>query len=235
MLLFSTRGEMPSGSGEMPVLVIRADGVQCWRDARSGRTFPLVAGAEDPPGDTDTDRDRSTEDDADDTHETWDEERARRTIARQRDEAKTLKARLKEMDDLKARLKQHDDDKLSETERTAARLADLERSNAERDTELQDMRNRRAIDKAAHTAGAADADDVYRLLDPADFEHDDKGDVTNAEALVKDLLEKKPYLKGKAATTAVPGTPRSNGTQSHDDRVKENIKKLQASGRYEPL
>lgn len=217
---------------ETPVLV-SIDGVPFWQ-ASDGRTFPRIAGAEDP----------SPDDAADDEHgeesaDAYDKDRAFKTIQKLRANEKAARdaarAVARERDELKAKQKQADDEQLSETERLRNRTAELERIADEKDRELKDARNRTAIERAAVKAGAVDPEDFHRLLNAANFDLDDKGNLLNAEALVKSLLKDKPYLAARAGANGVPATPRSNGTQTHEDRVKENIAKLRASGDYDPL
>jgi hypothetical protein len=222
----STKGETPNGAGEMPVLV-KINGIPFWQ--ASGRTFPVVAGAEDPPPGDGKDGKSS---DGDPTPpkggdggegEEFDKDRAIATIRKLRENERATKAQLKELEDLRKRVKDIDDKDKSESERLQARNAELEREKADLERERQETRNVRAIERAATKAGAADPEDVYRLLDSSEFKHDEDGILMNAEELVTALLKKKPYLVGKSnGTTAVPGTPRSNGTPSHDDQVNKN-------------
>lgn len=228
-------GEMP-GAGEMPILV-HINGVPMWRDAASGRTFPQVAGAEDPP--PDTNNGDTGEDGDDESGDDFDKDRALKTINKLRAQEKAAKAdaraAAKERDELRAKQKKADDEQLSETERLRARTAELEAAATAKDRELQETKNRHEVERAATKAGLADPEDAHSLLKASDFEHDETGNVTNADKLVTALLKAKPYLAGKASSSGVPGTPRSNGTQTHEDRVKENIDKLKASGVYDPL
>lgn len=233
MYTSTNKGEMP-GAGEMPILV-HIYGVPMWRDVTSGRTFPLVAGAEDPPPDTDTDKDKP--DSGDPPTEKWDEERARRTIDKQREEAKALRAQLRELDALKAKDAQREREKLSETERLAAEKADLEKKLAERESAMREMRTEQAIERAATSHGAQKPAIVARLIDRSELEYDGDGNPTNAEDLVKALLKAEPYLAAKSGgTTGVPGSPRPNGQQmSQEDRVKANMDILRALPDRQPL
>jgi hypothetical protein len=232
VLQSQTKGETPDRFGEMPLLV-NINGIPFWQ--ASGRTFPVVAGAEDPPpggaNNDDGDADAESDDSADD----YDKDRAFRTIQKQRADLKAVREReriaARERDELKAKQRERDEAELSETERLKARAAELEREKVDLERERQEARNVRAVEKAATKHGAADPEDVFKLLDSSKFEHDSDGNLINAEDLVKTLLKDKPYLAGKG-TNGVPGTPRSNGTQSHEDRVKENEQKLRASGLY---
>jgi len=218
-------------AGETPILV-RINGSPYWQT--SGRTFPLVAGAEDPPpaGAKTEDPPKPKEGDGD--GDDFDKPRALATIKKLRDQEKSLKDQLKELDTLKAEQKKRDDAEKSEAEKLKEQIAELERKATTAEQRLTDQRNRNALERAATKAGLADPDDV-RLLDAKDFEHDTDGNLTNADELVKALLKAKPYLAAKTNGTGVPGTPRSNGTQTHEDRVDQARKELRASGQYAPL
>lgn len=228
----STNSQVLSADGETPIRQVTINGSPYWQ--ASGRTFPQVAGAEDPPADAGTDKDRT--DSSDPPAEKWDEERARRTIDKQREEAKTLRAQLRELDALKAKDAQREREKLSDTERLAAEKADLEKQLAERDTAMREMRTEQAIERAATAQGARKPAIVARLVDRSELEYDRDGNPINADDVVKALLKAEPYLAGTgSAATGVPATPRGSGPLGHEDRVKANIEKLRASGDYQPL
>lgn len=232
----TNKGEMP-WAGEMPILV-RINGVPMWRDVTSGRTFPQVAGAEDPPpADTDN-ADKDADPSAD---EKWDEDRAKKAFAalreKEREREKASRAQAKETADLKARLAQYEREKLSETERLAAEKADLEKEVAEHKATLREMRTVHAIEQAATTQGARKPGIVARLIDKSTIQYDSDGNPLNAEELVKDLLKAEPYLVGTGGggSSGVPASPRSNGTLTRDDEVKKNKQELEASPHYQPL
>lgn len=231
-----TKSQVLSVDAEMAIRQVIINGAPFWQ-ASNGRTFPQVAGAEDPPADTNTGD--TGEDGDDDSGDDFDKDRALKTIQKLRANEKAAKeaarTAAKERDELRAKQKKADDEQLSETERLRARTTELEAAAAAKDRELQETRNRTAIERAATKAGVVDPEDVHRLLNADSFEHDETGNVTNAEQLVKDLLKAKPYLAAKVGANGVPPTPRSNGTQTHEDRVKEAEQTLKASGRYAPL
>lgn len=233
-----TNSQVLSADGQVLFRQVTINGVPCWQ-ASTGRTFPQVAGAEDPPAGANSDDGDAGDDDASDSADDFDKDRAFRTIQKQRADLKAArereKAAARERDELKAKQQKADDAELSETERLRKQNTELEREKADLERTRQEERNTRAIERAATKLGAADPDDVFKLLTQSEFEHDADGNVTNAEKLVAALLKAKPYLAAKAGTNGVPATPRSNGTQSHEDRVKENQDKLRASGLYAPL
>lgn len=230
-----TKSQVLSVDAEMAIRQVIQNGVPCWQ-ASSGRTFPQVAGAEDPPADTNT---GDTGDDSDDeSGDDFDKDRALKTIQKLRANEKAAREReraaSKERDELRAKQKKADDEQLSETERLRARTAEQEAALAAKDRELQETRNRHEIERAAAKAGLADPEDAHSLLKAADFEHDDDGNIKNADKLVAALLKAKPYLAAKT-TNGVPGTPRANGTQTHEERVKATTDILRGLPERQPL
>lgn len=229
----STSGEMLR-TGEMPVLVTIGN-IPHWQ-SRNGRTFPLVAGAEDPPpaGAKTEDPPKSKEGEGSGDDD-FDKPRAMATIKQLRDREKALKDQLKELDTLKADQKKREDAEKSEADRLKEQLAEAERKRTETERELQDTRTRQAIERAAQKAGAADPEDVFALLKPSEFDVDENtGTIKNADKLVEALMKAKPYLAGKT-TSGVPGTPRSNGQATRDAGVKEAEEKLIATRQYQPF
>lgn len=239
MLKSKANSEMLSADGEMPLRLVTINRIPYWQ-SRSGRTFPLVAGAEDPPP-ADADKDKPKGDppkksDGGDEGDDFDKPRAMATITKLRESEKKLKDQLKELDTLKAKQKERDDAEKSEAEKLKEQLAEVQRKSEETARELQETRTRQAIERAAVKAGAADPDDIYRLLNQDSFVTDDSGQLTNADTLVKDLLKAKPYLAGKPnGTSGVPGTPRANGNVSPEQVLKADQEELRQSGRYNPL
>jgi hypothetical protein len=212
---------------EMPVLVY-INRAPYWQ-ASDGRTFPLVAGAEDPPPDHNTDEDHTEGDD-------FDKDRALATIRRQRDEAKTLRAQLKELESLKAKERERQDADKSEAEKLRIRLEEAQAKLAERDAAFRRAQVEQVIERMARKHNARKPEHITKLIDHTALTLDDEGNPTNAEDLVKDLLKAEPYLVGKVeATNGVPSTPRPSAPQGHDDRVRDNRAKLAATGDYNPL
>lgn len=229
-----TNGETPDGIGETPVLVNVNNVPRYWRDA-NGRTFPLIAGAEDPPDD------EHNEDDAD--AEAFDKDRALETIRKQRARERArdaeFKATQRELAALKAREQERADADKSELEKTQARLAEREKAHAEAEAKLRRMQITTTIERAARKFNARNPEVVAKLIDGAALEFDASGEPTNAEKLVKDLLAAEKYLVADGRTessTGVPSTPRStNQPRGHDDLVREKRNALIATGDYQPL
>lgn len=238
----STNGQVPSADGQVSFRQVFIDGAPFWQ-ASSGRTFPVVAGGEDPPGDgkrADTGADEAEQESADD----YDKERGFRKIQAQaadlqklKAERDALRAQTRELDALKAKDALREREKLSETERLAAEKADLEKKLADHETAMREMRTEHAIERAATSQGARKPGIVAKLIDRSALQYDGDGSPTNVEDLVKELLKAEPYLvgKGDAASTGVPGSPRSNGAISRDDQVNKNREELRGSPLYQPL
>jgi hypothetical protein len=216
---------------QVSLRLVELNRVPFWQ-ASTGRTFPVIAGAEDPPADEHTDE----TDDAPQDGSTG--AQADPQIARLRREAAEARIKLREanatLDALKAEDQKRKDAEKSEVERLRDQLAETERKREAAERQHKDALVRQEIERAAAKAGAADPEDVYALLKPSDFDIDDTGVIKNADKLVDALLKGKPYLVAKS-TNGVPATPRSNGTQTHEDRVTQNKQKLAASGDYSPL
>jgi hypothetical protein len=203
--------------------------------ASNGRTFPVIAGAEDPPppGEHSDETDGSSHEDGSAGAQ------ADPQIARLRREAADTRVKLREataaLDALKAEDQKRKDAEKSEVERLRGQLAETERKREEAERQHKDALVRQAIERAASKAGAADPEDVYALLKPADFELDDNGTIKNADKLVEALMKAKPYLAGKPVAQTVPGTPRSNGQPGREEKVKEAEEKLIATRQYQPF
>lgn len=215
--------------GEMPVLV-NINGVPHWQ-ASTGRTFPLVAGAEDPPADA------NTEDEEADA-EKFDKDRALDTIRKQREREKAQAAELKvaraEAATLKAKEQQRADADKSELEKAQTRLAEREKAHAEAEAKLKRMTIGQAIERAARKHNARNPEVVARLIEQDDLEFDDAGEPTNAEDLVKKILKDEPYLVGKTeGSTGVPASPRSNGSPGREEKIAKLRDEMRASGNYQ--
>jgi len=236
-----TNSQVLSADGETLFRLVNINGIPCWQ-AQTGRTFPVIAGAEDPPpGDSKGDEGKGDppgkkpEGSADGDDGDFDKDRALATIRKLRELEKTSKAERQELDALRKKVKESEDAQKSEAERLKEQLAEATRKADDTARELQETRNRQAIERAAVKAGAADPDDVFRLLDPSEFERDDEGKLTNADKLVETLLKAKPYLKGKEeGQTHARGNgagPKPTGSSAtYAEVVKAEEKRLKQSG-----
>jgi multidrug efflux pump subunit AcrA (membrane-fusion protein) len=226
-----TNGQEPT-AGEMPVLVI-LNGIPFWQ--ASGRTFPLVAGAEDPPPADEHNEDEEAED------EEFDKGRALATIRKQREREKATAAELKaaraEAAALKAKEQERADAERSELEKAQAKLAEREKAHDEAEAKLRRVLISQAIERAARKHNARNPEVVAKLIDQDALQFGEDGEPTNAEELVKALLKTEMYLVGTGnGTNGVPSTPRSNGNNlTHDQVLKQDQEELRLSGRYNPL
>jgi hypothetical protein len=226
-----TKSETLSSDGEMPIRLVTINGIPYWQ-SRTGRTFPQVAGAEDPPPD-----DPNTEEDDADTAE-FDKDRALATIRKQREREKAKDAELKaaraEAAALKAKEQERADAEKSELEKAQARLAEREKAHAEAEAKLKRMQTSQAIERAARKHNARNPEVVAKLIAQESLEFNDAGEPTNAEDLVKALLKEEPYLVGTTSSGGgVPATPRSNGNApGRDEQVAKLRDELRASGKY---
>jgi chromosome segregation ATPase len=214
--------------------LVELNRVPFWQ-ASTGRTFPVIAGAEDPPPPDE----HSDETDGATREDGSTGAQADPQIARLRSEAAETRVKLREataaLDALKAEDQKRKDAEKSEVERLRDQLAETERKREEAERQHKDAVVRQTVERAAAKAGAADPEDVYALLKPSDFDIDDDGVIKNADKLVDALLKAKPYLVASKGTNGVPATPRANGTRSREGEIKDMQDELRQSGRYNPL
>lgn len=96
---------------------------------------------------------------------------------------------------------------LSDVEKRDARIKELEARAANATKDAQATLIRSSVLIAAQKAGLVDPSIAVRLIDSDDVKYDDEGMPRNADKLVRELLEERPYLKGAVATTSNPATP----------------------------
>lgn len=136
-------------------------------------------------------------------------------LDKERTAAKEARKLAKKVADFEAAEAQRNREKLSENEKLQEDLrvanAALEKARAD----LATTKRKTAITSTAMKLGFADPSDAISLLNLSELEIDEEsGDPTNAEALLKALLVKKPYLKGKT-------TQNGDGNQSRHDLQKK--------------
>ena len=140
----------------------------------------------------------STTDDQDVTLATPAElQRARSDAAKYRNQLRETQEKLK---GLEKSQKEADDAKKSELERLTERTSALENEVSKRDSRVKALSLEAAVLKKANSLGIVDPDAAWRLLDAESVEYDGDGKPTNIDDLLKDLMEARPYLKGKATT-----------------------------------
>jgi predicted nuclease with TOPRIM domain len=134
-------------------------------------------------------------------------------VRKLRAEAAEYRRKLRE---LERELRKRDEEKLSETERMRTRLSELERELTQRELELREHTLRYETMLRARELGIIDPDAAYRLLDLSGVEYDESGRPTNIEKLLRELVRKRPYLAGQAASVTNP----SRTTISLEDALK---------------
>jgi len=108
-------------------------------------------------------------------------------------------AKFSDYDDLKKRLADIENQGKTELQRVTDEKATAEAQRAEAIVERNRLLVQSTVGSAAHRAGATDPDVVVALLAPT-LTVDDKGALSgDVEAMVKKLLEEKPFLAGKPA------------------------------------
>jgi hypothetical protein len=134
-------------------------------------------------------------------------------VRKLRAEAAEYRRKLRE---LERELRKRDEEKLSETERMRTRLSELERELTQRELALREHTLRYETMLRARELGIIDPDAAYRLLDLSEVEYDESGRPTNIEKLLRELVRKRPYLAGQAASVTNP----SRTTISLEDALK---------------
>jgi hypothetical protein len=116
--------------------------------------------------------------------------------------------------ELEQKLKQYEEAQLSEQEKLQRRLAELERERAEWERNRQETVLRYEIQLAAQRLGVVDTDAAYRLIDLSEVEFDEEGRPTNVDAVVRGLLQKRPWLAPQSGISASnPATASSGATR----------------------
>lgn len=123
-------------------------------------------------------------------------------VRKLRAEAAEYRKRLRE---LEGKVKADEEAKMTEQERLQKRLAELERAQADWERERQEIMLQRHIENAAVKLGIIDAEAAWKLIDLKEVDFDDDGKPKNVEALLKALIQKKPYLANNLARSAGAG------------------------------
>jgi hypothetical protein len=123
-----------------------------------------------------------------------------------RKEAQALRTRLKNYEEAEAAAAAA---KLSESERLQQQYAKLQADHDAATRQYQEQLTQLLVEREAAKLGVRPEaiEDVVRLLDWAELQHDDSGKPTNAGELIAKLLKNKPYLAATPPTPAQPGTP----------------------------
>lgn len=226
--------------------LVRVDG-RLWINW-DDRLVPAIAGADpeddgddgdddksnDPPKDPPKKKGASSQGDDDD--EDFDKARAMETIRKLRASEKERAAELKAGREAAAKLKELEDKDLGEKERLQKQLDEANARATKLEAQHREIRLHSEIERAARKLGAVDEEAVIALLDKGQLELDDDGKPTNAEKVVKDLLEKRSYLKSDGTKTKgepIPNTPRGGGNGAGgSERVEKTKEELRGTGKY---
>lgn len=167
----------------------------------------------------------------------FDADRAQRTIDRQTEELRILRAQAKELADARTRLKEIEDKDKSEVERLAGSAKEASEKLAAAEARAQDLAIRLSVAESAEAAGipAKNLKAAIRILDRKAVELDADGEPTNVEAVLKALVKDFPILtmteggsdEAKPPTQAVPSTPKPAGKPGPKDAENEIYKRIQ--------
>ncbi len=123
-------------------------------------------------------------------------------VRKLRAEAAEYRKRLRE---LESKVKADEEAKMTEQERLQKRLSELERAQADWERERQEIMLQRHIENVAAKLGIVDPEAAWKLIDLKEVDFDDDGKPKNIEALLKTLIQKKPYLANNFARSAGAG------------------------------
>ena len=118
---------------------------------------------------------------------TFDEEYVKKLRA----EAAGYRRRVRELEE---KVKRYEDEKLSEQERLQKRLVELEQEHAQVLAEMEALRLRHAVERAASKLGFRNPEDAYQLADLSGVAINEDGTVEGIEAALKALAKERPYL-----------------------------------------
>ena len=110
------------------------------------------------------------------------------------------------------------DAQLSETERAANRLKELETQQQTWQRERQELLTRQEVERQARKLNLVDEEAAYRLLDTASIEYDASGKPSNVDALLAQMAESRPWLKGSAGAQQGASVPTSNASVTNPAR-----------------
>lgn len=173
----------------------------------------------------------------DDDPSSWDKDRAKATIERQRASEKEAKERAskaeRELADAKKRLDEIDAANLSEKEKAEKAAATAQQTAETATAKLKETTLKYEVQLAAARLDANDPADVLAMIDRSKIEYDkDSGDPTNISKLVEELLKAKPYLKKSGAGSGnghVPGTPKPAGESNLNAEQDKEARERQAA------
>lgn len=137
--------------------------------------------------------------------------KANHQAAKYRHERNELRTRAEE---LETKLKAIEDSEKSELELAQQKAAELEQQQTSWQQERRETNLKLAVYSRQTELGITDADLALAALDRKAIDYDDTGEPTNIEEQLKELLERKPILKG---TPQSPKPPDINGGAGAND------------------
>jgi len=160
--------------------------------------------------------------------EPFNRERAMATIAKQREEIKKIKADHQRQ--IEANEKARKEAEMTEIQKAQAKTQELETKLAEYESEMQELRLRHAVERAAGAMKFINPDEAYKLADLSAIEFDEEGKL-DAEAIdtaLKALAKRSPYLLEQGETQPkekkapdIGATPGRAGTGVNKDQLTE--------------
>ncbi len=131
--------------------------------------------------------------------------------------------RRKLLEQYESEKKQREEAELSELDRLRKRLSEEQAEREKALAELQAIRLRSAIVSEAANIGFIDPHDAYTMIDLAEIEIDDNGQVTNAKDLLEGLAKRKPYLLKKTVPALNATNPGQASAGETDDQRRARL------------
>lgn len=129
------------------------------------------------------------------TDEAFDQERAMTLIRKLRAEAREAGKLKKRLGELEADAQQRKEAEMTELQKAQSKAEELNKRLQTLETQRRAQEIRHAVELTATRLGFASPEDAYTLADLSAVEVSEEGQVKGVEAALKELLNKKPYLK----------------------------------------
>lgn len=164
------------------------------------------------------------------SEEPFDRDRAMALISKLRDEVKDAKAEAATGAQAAQRLAEIEREQMTELERTKAEKADADQALAVLQQQRRDDALRLAVYAQRDTLSIASPDLAIAALDRSRVEYDDVGQPTNLIALLEDLLEREPVLKGTAPRPTIPPTDGGRRDNATPDLTADELDAARTTG-----
>lgn len=144
-------------------------------------------------------------------------------------ESAQRRIKLKELEEFKTKI---DSERMDNVERLQSERDTWQNKYAALEREHQEFKVKTKFSEISSQMGIVDPDVVSKLVNWADIEYDDSGMPTNIQNLLKDLIEKKPYLAGKQSRPSVGATnpTRAAVTYNDADAIVQKLRDGKLSG-----